>query len=73
MTQLFKTDVALVKALKQEPTEILEPKDLFFIQDLIKRGFKDDDILIKYELHFRQPVLDYIIRIRRNKWSCYFG
>ena len=68
MTQLFKTDVALVKALKQEPTEILEPKDLFFIQDLIKRGFKDDDILIKYELHLRQPVLDYIIRIRRNKW-----
>ena len=67
MTQLFKTDVALVKALKQEPTEILEPKDLFFIQDLIKRGFKDDDILIKYELHLRQPVLDYIIRIRRNK------
>ena len=68
MTQLFKTDVAPVKALKQEPTEILEPKDLFFIQDLIKRGFKDEEILIKYELHFRQPVLDYIIRIRRNKW-----
>ena len=68
MTQLFKTDVALVKALKQEPTEILEPKDLFFIQDLIKRGFKDDDILIKYELHLMQPVLDYIIIIRRNKW-----
>ena len=67
MTQLFKTDVALVKALKQEPTEILEPKDLFFIQDLIKRGFKDEEILIKYELHFRQPVLDYIIRIRRSK------
>ena len=66
MTQLFKTDVALVKALKQEPTEILEPKDLFFIQDLIKRGFKDEEILIKYELHFRQPVLDYIIRIRRG-------
>ena len=66
MTQLFKTDVALVKALKQEPTDILESEDLFFIQDLIKRGFKDDDILIKYELHFRQPVLDYIIRIRRG-------
>ena len=66
-TQLFKMDTALVQGLRREPTDILEPKDLFFIQDLIKRGFKDDDILIKYELHFRQPVLDYIIRIRRNK------
>ena len=67
-TQLFKMDIALVQGLRREPTDILEPKDLFFIQDLIKRGFKDDDILIKYELHLRQPVLDYIIRIRRNKW-----
>ena len=65
--QLFKTDMPLATGLRQEPTDILEPNDLFFIQKLLKLGFKDDDILIKYELHLRQPVLDYIIRLRRSK------
>jgi len=65
--QLFKTEVALVRALKQEPTDILEVQELFFIQQLIKLGFKDDEILIKYELHLRQPVLDYITRLRRSR------
>jgi len=65
--QLFKTEVALATRLSIEPTDILDPNDLFFIQKLIKLGFKDDDILIKYELHLRQPVLDYITRMRRSK------
>lgn len=65
--QLFATGLQIVNVIKQEPTDILDPKDLFFIQELIKKGFKDDDILIKFELQERQPVLDYIQRLRRVK------
>lgn len=65
--QLFKMDTPLAVGLQREPTDFLEPKDLFFIQQLIKLGFKDDEILIKFELHERNPVYDYIQRLRRSK------
>ena len=64
--QLFRND-AQIKYLRLEPTDILDPKDLFFIQQLIKLKFSNDDILCKFELHQKQPVLDYIIRLRREK------
>ena len=66
MTQLFKTDVTLVKALKLDPTDILTPEDLFFIQKLIKLNIKTDEILNKFEYQDRQFVLDYIERLKRE-------
>ena len=65
-TQLFKMDTALVQGLRREPTDILEPQDLFFIQKLIKLNIKTDEILNKFEYQDRQFVLDYIERLKRE-------
>ena len=63
--QLFGCNKPIVNVIKLDPTDILTPDDLFFIQKLIKLGIKTEEILNKFELQERQFVLDYIERLRR--------
>ena len=64
--QLFKSSKPIVNVIKLEPTDILSPEDLFFIQKLLKIGMKTEEIMNKFELQERQFVLDYIERLRRK-------
>ena len=64
--QLFNSSKPIVKVIKLDPTDILSPDDLFFIQKLLKIGMKTEEILNKFELQERQFVLDYIERLRRE-------
>ena len=63
--QLFGCNKLIVNVIKLDPTDILTPDDLFFIQKLIKLGIKTEEILNKFETQERQFVLDYIERLRR--------
>ena len=58
--QLFGCNKPIVNVNKLDPTDILTPEDLFFIQQLIKLNIKTDEILNKFEYQDRQFVLDYI-------------
>ena len=62
-----------MNVIKLDPTDILTPDDLFFIQKLIKLNIKTDEILNKFEYQDRQFVLDYIERLKREakegKWK----
>ena len=62
--QLFRC-TPIVNVIKLDPTDILTPEDLFFIQKLIKLGIKTEEIMNKFETQERQFVLDYIERLRR--------
>ena len=64
--QLFESNTPIVNVIKLEPTDILSPDDLFFIQKLLKIGMKTEEIMNKFELQERQFVLDYIERLRRE-------
>lgn len=64
--QLFRCSTPIVNVIKLDPTDILSPEDLFFIQKLLKLGIKTDEIMNKFELQERQFVLDYIERLRRE-------
>ena len=64
--QLFKSSKPIVNVIKLDPTDILSPDDLFFIQKLLKIGMKTEEIMNKFELQERQFVLDYIERLRRE-------
>ena len=63
--QLFRCSTPIVNVIKLDPTDILTPDDLFFIQKLIKLGIKTEEIMNKFETQERQFVLDYIERLRR--------
>ena len=63
--QLFGCNKSIVNVIKLDPTDILTPDDLFFIQKCLKIGIKTDEILNKFETQERQFVLDYIERLRR--------
>lgn len=65
-SQLFRSDKPIVNVIKLDPTDILNPDDLFFIQKLMKLNIKTDEILNKFELQERQFVLDYIERLNRE-------
>ena len=71
--QLFGCNKLIVNVIKLDPTDILTPEDLFFIQKLIKLNIKTDEILNKFEYQDRQFVLDYIERLKREakegKWK----
>ena len=62
--QLFGYNKPIVNVIKRDPTDILTPDDLFFIQNLIKLNIKTDEILNKFEYQDRQFVLDYIERFK---------
>lgn len=64
--QLFRCSTPIVNVIKLDPTDILTPDDLFFIQKLIKLGIKTDEILNKFEYQDRQFVLDYIVRVKND-------
>lgn len=64
--QLFGYNKPIVNMIKLDPTDILTPDDLFFIQKLIKLGIKTEEILNKFETQERQFVLDYIERLKRE-------
>ncbi len=64
--QLFGCNKTIVNVIKLDPTDILAPDDLFFIQKLIKLGIKTEEILNKFETQERQFVLDYIERLKRE-------
>ncbi len=64
--QLFGCNKPIVNVIKLDPTDILTPEDLFFIQKLIKLNIKTDEILNKFEYQDRQFVLDYIERLKRE-------
>ena len=64
--QLFGCNKSIVNVIKLDPTDILTPDDLFFIQKLIKLGIKTDEILNKFEYQDRQFVLDYIVRVKND-------
>ena len=72
-SQLFRCNKPIVNVIKLDPTDILNPDDLFFIQKLMKLNIKTDEILNKFELQERQFVLDYIERLNREakekKWK----
>ena len=63
--QLFRCSTPIVNVIKLDPTDILTPDDLFFIQKCLKIDIKTDEILNKFETQERQFVLDYIERLRR--------
>ena len=63
--QLFGCNKLIVNVIKLDPTDILTPGDLFFIQKLIKLGIKTEEILNKFETQERQFVMDYIERLKR--------
>ncbi len=63
--QLFRCSTPIVNVIKLDPTDILTPEDLFFIQKLMKLGIKTEEIMNKFETQERQFVLDYIERLRR--------
>ena len=63
--QLFGCNKSIVNVIKLDPTDILTPDDLFFIQKCLKIGIKTDEIMNKFETQERQFVLDYIERLRR--------
>ena len=71
--QLFRCSTPIVNVIKLDPTDILTPDDLFFIQKLIKLGIKTEEIMNKFETQERQFVLDYIERLKREekdvKWK----
>ena len=71
--QLFRCSTPIVNVIKLDPTDILTPDDLFFIQELIKLGIKTEEIINKFEYQDRQFVLDYIERLKREakegKWK----
>ena len=71
--QLFRCSTPIVNVIKLDPTDILTPDDLFFIQKLMKLNIKTDEILNKFEYQDRQFVLDYIERLKREakegKWK----
>ena len=71
--QLFRCNTPIVDVIKLDPTDILTPDDLFFIQKLIKLGIKTEEIMNKFETQERQFVLDYIERLKREekdvKWK----
>ena len=64
--QLFGCNKSIVNVIKLDPTDILTPEDLFFIQKLIKLNIKTDEILNKFEYQDRQFVLDYIVRVKND-------
>ena len=64
--QLFRCSTPIVNVIKLDPTDILTPEDLFFIQKLIKLGIKTEEIMNKFETQERQLVLDYIERFKRE-------
>ena len=64
--QLFKSNTPIVNVIKLDPTDILSPEDLFFVQKCLKLGIKTDEIMNKFETQERQFVLDYIERLRRK-------
>ena len=64
--QLFGCNKPIVNIIKLDPTDILTPDDLFFIQKLMKIGIKTDEILNKFEYQDRQFVIDYIERLKRE-------
>ena len=49
-----------------DPTEVLTVNDMFLIHELIKKGFTDKEIYIKFELHQRHYVVAYCMRLRRK-------
>ena len=49
-----------------EPTDVLTVNQLFLIQELVKKGFTDKEIYIKFELHQRPYVVAYCMRFRRK-------
>ena len=49
-----------------DPTEVLTVNDMFLIQELVKKGFTDKEIYIKFELHQRPYVVAYCMRLRRK-------
>lgn len=63
--QLFRCNTPIVNVIKLDPTDILTPDDLFFIQKCLKLGIKKEEIMNKFETQERQFVLDYIERLRR--------
>ena len=71
--QLFRCSTPIVNVIKLDPTDILTPDDLFFIQKLIKLGIKTEEIMNKFETQERQFVLDCIERLKREekdgKWK----
>ena len=69
MTQqkkLFGCNKQIVNVIKLDPTDILTPDDLFFIQKCLKIGIKTEEIMNKFETQERQLVLDYIERFKRE-------
>ena len=64
--QLFSCNKSIVNVIKLDPTDVLTPDDLFFIQKLIKLGIKTEEIMNKFETQERQFVLDYIERLKRE-------
>ena len=64
--QLFGCNKPIVNVIKLDPTDILTPDDLFFIQKCLKIGIKTDEILNKFEYQDRQFVIDYIERLKRE-------
>ena len=63
--QLFGCNKPIVNVNKLDPSDILTPEDLFFIQKCLKIGIKTEEIMNKFETQERQFVLDYIERLRR--------
>ena len=63
--KLFRCSTPIVNVIKLDPTDILTPDDLFFIQKCLKICIKTDEIMNKFETQERQFVLDYIERLRR--------
>ena len=49
-----------------EPTDVLTVNQLFLIQKLVKKGFTDKEIYIKFELHQRPYIVAYCMRLRRK-------
>ena len=49
-----------------DPTEVLTVNDMFLIQELIKKGFTDKEIYLKFELQKKPYVIAYCMRLRRK-------
>ena len=49
-----------------DPAEILSVNNMFLIQELIKKGFTDKEIYLKFELQEKPYVIAYCMRLRRK-------